>query len=510
MNNVVERELKIVTKNVGLSALYFIIGYPLSIIIGIIIAKVVGAENLGLITIGQSFVQLLAFFSLLGMDRGLLKYVAANLGNKDKTNIKKIVKFTILTSFTTTLIIMILYFNFYEILNKILYPNIPNISNIIFYFVIFLPVLVLINIFKGSLNGMQRPQYGRIQQKLIFPSVRIILLILFVSFFSKLTSLLWATLISLTISALFMLLMISKEIKRPVDIQNNFSNVIKYKDFIYFSLPLILIPLFDLATHSIDTLIVSHYLNAASTGVYSIVRRFGFFVALPLSLFTAMIGATASKMFTLNQVEEFKKIYQFSTKWIVFFSSIIFSILFIYSNEILIFLGKDFVMGSLPLKIFIFSQLINAMVGPTGSTLLMTNKKNIFIMNSLLSVILGLGSSFYLIPHYGLIGAAISISLAFSLVNILCVYVVIKNFKIYPMKVKELLYRITAIVLSILVNILILTKLDILRNLEFLRLCIGSLIIIILISSFYTLVEKLKKEDKYIIKKLIYRLGLNY
>ncbi len=508
MNNVLQSELKIVSKNVGLSAIYFGIGYPLSIIVGIVIAKIVGAENLGIITLGLSLSQLLAFFSLLGTDRGLIKYIAHFLGINNNTNISRVIKFSILCSLSISIVIIVLYFQFDYEINQILFPKIPNISIITNYFVILLPVIVLRNILKGSLGGIQKPQYDKVQQKIIFPISRIVLLLIFFQFFSLITSLLLATIISIVIGTGYLLYIMRREIKAIEIFNNSYSEMLHFKEFILFSLPLILIPLFDLATHSIDTLIVGHYLSAADTGVYTIIRKFGFFVAIPLSLFTSMIAASAAKMFATNHSKEFEKIYQYATKWIVFFSSIIFSIIFVFSQEILNLIGKDFVPGSIPLKIFLFSQLINASVGPTGNTLLMTDNRNIFIINSFISVTIGIASAFYLIPQYGLIGAAISISIAFSLVNLLCVFFVIRNLKINPMKYSDLLRRMLAIVTAILVNHFLFNVLHYLNNSDLIRVFIGSLFTIIIISFFYIFIEKLENEDKYILKRMLKKIGI--
>ncbi len=508
MNNVIQNELKIVSKNVGLSAFYYGIGYPLSIIIGIVVAKLVGAENLGLITIGLSFVQLLAFFSLLGTNRGLLKYVAYYSGLKDILNIKRIIKFALTCSVSLSIIFILIYLEVGDEINILLFPNIKNISAVIMFFVLLLPVIVLKNSFKGCLAGLQRPQYDRIQEKIIFPISRILILFLLVQFFTILTSILVATIISIIISTTFLLLILIKELQTFNKEQCESSNLLPFKEFIIFSLPLILVPLFNLATHSIDTLIVSHYLSAASTGVYAIVRKLGFFVALPLSLFTSMIAASAAKMYTTDHFKEFEKIYRYTTKWIIFFSSIIFSIIFIHTQEILNLIGKDFATGTIPLKIFLFSQLINAFVGPTGNTLLMTNGKNIFIINSSLSIIIGIGSSFYLIPLFGLIGAAISISLAFSIVNILCVFSVIRGLNIYPMGLKQLLYRLCAIIIALLMSYFINRYLDLGGNLTVIRIFISSSLGIFVIIFFYVFIEKFQDEDKYIIKKILNKVGI--
>ena len=113
-----EIELTIVSKYIGKSSLYFLVGYPLSFFVGITIAKKVGAENIGLISIYLSFMQILTFISLFGTDRGSIKYISKFLGLKNNTNVNRIILFSLLFPLFSMGLVLGLYFTFD---NQILY-----------------------------------------------------------------------------------------------------------------------------------------------------------------------------------------------------------------------------------------------------------------------------------------------------------------------------------------------------------------------------------------------------
>ena len=502
MKKEIESELTVASKYIGISSLYFIVGYPLSMIVSLIIAKKVGAENLGLISIYLSFMQILTFISVFGTNTGSTKYIAQFLEFKNYTNIKRVIIFSLLFPLVTMAVTLGIYFTFDSQILSFLFPNTPQLIQILRVFIFFLPVFVFKQSLIGILRGMQRPHYDRIEQSIIYPISRIALLFLFFVFFGIFYSLLLATVLSFLVGVIFMYIKLKKETGILKESFNNNTSSLSLKEYLYFSLPLVLIPLVNLAISSIDTMIISQYLEANNIGIYSIVKRFGLLVSIPLSLSSPMIASTVSKMFSQNKMNDFGSIYMFITKWSVFIGSILFSIIFIYSKDLLLFIGEDFVQGEIALKIFAFSQLLIVLIGPIGYVLIMANKKTYFIIYSYISVIIGFISMVLLTPDFGLLGSIISISLIYIITNFLCLTTLISKYKISPMTIKHLLSRLTIIAIAILAHHFIFIQTNFLLNMKILSIICGSIFIIICISTYYFLIEKLEKEDHFIISKI--------
>tara|TARA_B110000902_G_C14294871_1_gene582896 strand:+ start:73 stop:1308 length:1236 start_codon:yes stop_codon:yes gene_type:complete len=398
-----------------------------------------------------------------------------------------------------------LYFTFDNQILYFVFPNNPQILKILRIFIYFLPVFVFKQSIIGILRGLQRPHYDKIEQSIIYPISRIILLFLLILFLGVLYSLLLATILSITVGVIFMLIKLKKETlilkKTSNNDEKNYFKV-SLKEYLYFSLPLVLVPLINIAISSVDTLIISQYLEPKSIGVYSIVKRFGLLISLPLSLSSPMIASTVSKLFSQRKMTEFASIYTFITKWSVFVSSLLFCIIFIYSDDLLLFIGNDFIKGGFALKIFAFSQLIIVLIGPIGNVLIMGNKKNHFILYSYISVLIGFTSIAYLTPYLGLLGSIISISLIFIIVNVLCLTTLISNYKIYPMSLYYLVTRLAIIALVIFAHNIIFIQTNFLLNLKIISIICGSIFIVISISIYYFLIEKPTTEDLYILDKI--------
>jgi O-antigen/teichoic acid export membrane protein len=502
MNNEIKGELNIVSKYVGISALYFGVGYPMSTIIGIVIAKTVGAENLGIISLYLSFMQLLTFVSLFGTDRGSIKYIAHYIGLENFFGIKRTIFFALIFPLCSMGLVLGIYFAFDSFILSFLFPNAPELKNILRTFIFFLPIFVFKQSIIGILRGLQRPQYDRVEQTVIYPIIRISLLFLFIIIFNLFLSLFLATVLATAIGLIYMFIKVKKEVRLLNWVSSTKDVNLKLNEYLLFSLPLILVPLINVATSSLDSLIISQYLDATNIGIYSIIKRFGLLVSIPLSLVSPMIASTVAKMYSKSKLGDFKTIYVFATKWSVFISSVLFCIIFIYSEDLLLILGEDFSSGNIPLKIFAFSQLIVVFVGPIGNVLIMANKKNYFIIYSYISILIGFGSIYYLTPTLGLLGATISISLIFILVSLLCLITLIHSYKIFPMSAIHLLYRIGVITITILIHYLLFDKLKFLFDFKIVNIILGSILIFINIAIYYFFIENLEDEDKHIINKI--------
>jgi O-antigen/teichoic acid export membrane protein len=82
--------------------------------------------------------------------------------------------------------------------------------------------------------------------------------------------------------------------------------------------------------------------------------------------------------------------------------------------------------------ILIGSQIVLSCVGPAGNILTMTGYERIQLVNNLLALGLNIGLNLFLIPRYGILGAAIATSVSLAVLNVLRVIQVIRFIGISP------------------------------------------------------------------------------
>jgi O-antigen/teichoic acid export membrane protein len=140
-----------------------------------------------------------------------------------------------------------------------------------------------------------------------------------------------------------------------------------------------------------------------------------------------VIMPKVSELFYQNNMIEIKKIVNRTTQLVIILTIPLAVAILFFSEFILKLFGSSFAAGRTTLILITIGALFNAMAGNVDQILNMTNNqksvKNIFILGFLLNVILNL----FLIPKYGIEGAATSSLITNIVVNIVFVIIIKKK-----------------------------------------------------------------------------------
>jgi O-antigen/teichoic acid export membrane protein len=112
-------------------------------------------------------------------------------------------------------------------------------------------------------------------------------------------------------------------------------------------------------------------------------------------------------------------LYRTTSKWTLTLNLPFFLIAVIFPEALLGLFGPEFTDGAAALGILAFASLVNAATGTSGAMLDMTGHTRVKLVNSTISVALGIALNLLLIPVLGVVGAAISVVGAVSAVNLL-------------------------------------------------------------------------------------------
>jgi O-antigen/teichoic acid export membrane protein len=96
--------------------------------------------------------------------------------------------------------------------------------------------------------------------------------------------------------------------------------------------------------------------------------------------------------------------------------------------------GPDFVIGYQAMIILCIGQMINAGSGSVGFMLIMTGRPLANTFNSWISCLINVLLNFFLIPRYGIIGAAVAVALSISLLQLLRLLQVWIFLKLHPFR----------------------------------------------------------------------------
>jgi O-antigen/teichoic acid export membrane protein len=132
-------------------------------------------------------------------------------------------------------------------------------------------------------------------------------------------------------------------------------------------------------------------------------------------------------MYSAGKMEELKSYARNTTRLMTIFAAPVLLVIWFFPSFIMSFFGKGFSEGIWLLRVLALGQFINVITGSVGYLLVMSghekDMRNITIINGVLALILAL----ILNPFFGVIGSAISTSIALASSNLMAVGLVKKR-----------------------------------------------------------------------------------
>lgn len=191
------------------------------------------------------------------------------------------------------------------------------------------------------------------------------------------------------------------------------------KEYYNFSVPLTFNQLGYFLYNRVDILMVGFFLSGSSVGIYRIAVAVAGFLSLSLTAFNQLFPPIASRLYHNDKHDELESIYGTVTR-IIFTISLFPAIAAaLYAPEVLSVFGEGFTEGTSVLVLFIFAQLTNCFVGPSGFLLMMSDHQYVSLFNQASSGILNAILNYLFITTFGFIGAALATASVLVLVNLL-------------------------------------------------------------------------------------------
>ena len=152
-----------------------------------------------------------------------------------------------------------------------------------------------------------------------------------------------------------------------------------------------------------------------------------------------------------NKVDELKRLFQILTKWLftITFPFII-AILLFPEAIISLFFGDKYLLATTSLQLISIAYFTHIFLGPNGETIKIFGRTKIIMLYTLIGGILNVFLNSFLIPIYGIEGAAISTMFSLILMNVLHSTFLYKISKIHPIRKKFVVPVIITFVILIL------------------------------------------------------------
>ncbi|MGD7053947.1 flippase [Sutcliffiella horikoshii] len=403
-----------------------VLGQVVTFISVIVIARLLGANVYGQFVYLISFLAIFTIISKLGIQNGIVSFLSRNSFNLRQK--QSILNFSLRTAALLSIIVVILIyankdFILEELLNNIEYENL---------FLLLIPIVIfdtLISILRSSLVAYRKIKEITLVDNLFNPISKTFLVILLVMVF-KIENY-YALVIPLYLSSIIGIIYYIIKIKELAlfgKLEKDFNHI----QIVKFSLPLLFTGVVIIITQNVDKYMIGYMIDAKNVGVYRMAIQFGTVSSIALLSVNTIFSPIISGLYFDNRISELKKMYQITTKWITIINLMIFGMILIFSKDIMRIGGEEFTEGAMALIIISIGQVVNSIVGSVGIINTMTGSPKLELYSGSVAMVLNVILNLFLIPIYGINGAAFATAIALLTNSMLNFSFMYSKLKMHP------------------------------------------------------------------------------
>ncbi|SIQ30742.1 flippase [Halanaerobium kushneri] len=450
-----EKYLKTTAKQSSVVFFGRFLGYILGFFVNFILARLFGARIFGQYSIVKTVVDVIVVFSVLGLDNGIIKYVPIYRSDNKKEKVIEVLRI----SFVFCMVFSFISLVGVIIFRHIIANNIFQDNNLVLAFQygawLIIP-FALRRIFNSVFLTLKNIKYYVYSVEVI--RRLLIIVILLILYYFDLLNIKYIIIVILLIEIINIFYLVKKinvfniNIKNILNIKLTYDNN-EYKNLrnklLKFSTTVIFIQVIFYLLNKVDRIMLGIYKTSNVVGVYSTAASITILLTFFLNATSMSFSPIISELYHKQNINLLEKLYSAITKWVIILSMPILISIFFYAEDIMLFFGEEYLLGTSTLIILAIAQFINAATGANGYLMNMCGLEKVSLKNDVLMLIFNIILNILLIPKYGILGAAIATSLSVIVFNLFKLFKVNQILNINPYN-----FNYTSILISLVIVII--------------------------------------------------------
>ena len=370
------------------------------------LARVLGAENLGLYALGMTLVGFVGIFNGLGLPQSAVRFVASYVAAGKFGHLHSLLWRGAALLGAANIIFGVVLLTLGRPIALRFYHS-PALLRFLPWFAAIM-LLGVLNAFLGKILAGYR-DLGRRTAIVSFVGTPLTMLtaIVLIGIGLGLRGYLAAQVISATVVVAFLLAAVRTLTPREARF-SPFRTIPFEKDVWSFSAAMLGIGFLDFLIVQADKIALGYFRSAREVGIYSVAAALTAYVPLVLQSVNQIFAPTIADLHTRGDHMLLARLFQSLTKWIMALTVPIAAVIIIFARPLMRIFGPGFEVGWPILVIGTLGQLVNCGVGSVGFLLLMSgNEKRLIKVQAAMATLMLL-LSVALVPVWGIVGAAIA------------------------------------------------------------------------------------------------------
>lgn len=400
--------------NISLVFVIQLIGYPITYLLNILLARWLGPHGFGEYIFIKNWVILLGTLGTVGIFGSALKFVSLYHSHAQWREIRGFVRFALLTSIAATLLLqaiasfLILY---YPPVGLAIAIILPGLTTSLFF--------ALHSVLIGLLLA-----FGYVGNALIPGDIARPILIIILSAFAifglglqETTGAILALFFATGAVCFYQLLIAYRYIQK----QGKLSRSLSYVDlrrWFSFSLESLFFRSAILLRLELSIILIGYLASGIDVGLFTVAERATYVIIFLSTAVRQIFEPLILPLYQDGRINELELIHARITRWIVWVTIAMSAGVILFSDFLLGLFGTGYLAARPALMILIIGQIINAVTGQAGSLLRFTKYEVLVRYISLVSIILAIFTLLLFVPRWGIEGAALSFTLVSIIQNI--------------------------------------------------------------------------------------------
>lgn len=398
------------------------------VVTAVALARLLQADQLGMYSLALSAANVAVAVAILGLDAALVRYVAVLVSRKDDETLWGALQIGIGVSLVFSVITGTILFALAYPAADLLFHR-PELAPLLQLVSVIVPMLTLSEVLAGSIRGFKRMDQAALAQFVAQPLIRLALIaILAWVGLSVAEAIITFGLADLAASAiLFHFLNRRFPLRRPLRQARR-----EFREIIDFSIPVWLSDMMVKFHGNFQTLILGSLNTFTGVGIFTVASQMTTISSQFSSSMNVSAKPVVAELHEKDDMVEMGRVYRTANKWGVIVQLPVFLLMVLFPEQLLSIFGESYTGGATALVIMALATLIIVGTGMGGIILDMAGYTKLKLVNSIVRLTVFIGLDLLLIPHWGVVGAAVAALAGETVVNFLRIGQVYYLFHLWP------------------------------------------------------------------------------
>jgi O-antigen/teichoic acid export membrane protein len=413
--------LRKIAKGAGFVLIGTLIGRAFGYGSRLIIARL-GASDYGLVALGFAVMSIATILSMVGMQQGITRYVSFYKGKEDKGRIKGTIISALKITLPLSLFFAFILFWYASWISIHVFHD-ANLTLILRIFAVGIPFSVLASNLLSATVGFQDMRYNVYAQYIFQEPFKLAAIVVLLLLGLGVVGAAWGWVLAIIVMSFIAFYFLEKKVF-PI-FKTKVKAISVDKELFSFSFPMLFAGIAGIVMGWTDTLMLGYFSSSADVGIYN--------AALPtaqlIRAFPAALGVVffpvVSELYARNKIDDLRRTYSAVTKWMLALIFPAFLLVVLFPEQ-----------------------------GPTGAILQTYGRTKIVMITNYIAAAINFGLNLYLIPIYGVNGAAVATGFSLALLYILNFLFAYRVAKIQPFRLSYLKIILASLIAVFVVYLL--------------------------------------------------------